>query len=693
MSAIVVTALVAIPTAEADTLIARAAKAAASGDFLTALAYADSALAHSHGDDVRQLTAARDSYGGRWALQLLDALGSLTDANAEVAFGRLTATRNVLATDHLTSRPLDEAITVATNLLLARAKTLEASGDLAEAEALLAALVTETHAHADEQAQLRARATTIRLAQAPSAADRPAHPGATILHLQAAARYGDVPSADLAAAHAQADARTQLVVTGTTNGACFGQEHAFDRAPVAGLGVPVHLAIDVTACTTQGPAVEEGSASLSYTQASTEMVPRSHIENKGYECHTVATAQGATTYVSSYEQPGCAMPLFVVVEDAPERREIDVTATETVSTSKTRYSAHAAAHTVVTWPGGSLEHDDAGEGASTSLAYGSPEHAVAPPSQPAATAEAAGAVAVTDLANRVYAVTVDVRARLAQLAIGRAAASSDPLFVEDELVIAALLTSTAPPELVSYVREHYGMTESELRAALFGTAVALPELGQAITKPEISSDDILDEERTHRALFLSSATGRSSAAISLDFGYSRSMGTNKDDHGAFVFAFNYFGTYPDASRVSASWIADIRYGRGGLLDGRFGAGGGVNLNGVLLHPFVALGFDRLGLSDPTTLHYAFAAVAEAGLRAGFAIPHLFAADATVARRRRIDVEDDPVVENRVDLELRVQPVILDAQYTQLSTDKSDLTSATLSHETGQLFELLLGFGF
>ncbi|CAN5699518.1 hypothetical protein BH11MYX2_BH11MYX2_36480 [soil metagenome] len=682
--------------ASAETLVSRAATSASEGNFPRALAYADAALAHPHvdGAELRRVGAMRDSFGGRWALQAIDKLGMITDANAEAAFGQLGAIRDALSRDHIASTPLDVAIAKATELLATRVGTLEKAGDLAQAEALLSALVAATKTRSDELAALRARAFERRLSQAPESTARAAHPGSTALHLGAAARYGEAPAAELAAARAALEPITHIVVAGRASGTCMGQEAEAERAASTTTGVPVTVEIQFGQCTSSGPEVTRGSASLSYTRTVTQVIPREHIENKGYECHTEATSAGAVTYTSSYERPGCAMPLFVVVQDEAEKRQVDVTESETVGTTTTHFAAQTAAHVVVTWAGGTLQRDVTGVGDASSKEYDAPVHAMRPTSTGTATVRAAGSDALAKLSTKAYSVADEVRGELANAAVARAAATTDPSRVEDELVSAALLVGTAPAELVALVNARYGMSAEELGAALFGTPYALASLGGAFAMPQASEDEILEDERTYHAMFLATATGRSAYAVGFDVGYARTSAPGKDSRDAFVFAFDYFATFPDDSTFSGSVLFDIRYGRGGLLDGRLGFGGGVNVHGVLAHPFVGIGFDRMGLSGENTLHYATAAVAEAGVRLGFAIPHLFAADATFARRRRLDVGTDPVVENRVDLELRVQPVMLDLQYTQVSSSKSDLTSGlTLDHAQGDVLELLVGYGF
>jgi hypothetical protein len=682
--------------ARADTLIAQASRSAGKGDFLRALVYADAAIAHPHVDAAALATfaLARDSYGGRWVLQTLDQLGPITEGNAAAAFGKLRSIKPVLARDHIASPALDVALTQATNLLFARVHTLEAAGDLAQAEVLMAALVAAMGTHGEELTALRARAHAARLAQAPAERERADHAPTAMLHLQAAARYGEVAPAALQAAIGKTRPLTEIVVGGSASGTCFAEAHELDRAASAAAGVAVHVDIQLSGCDTSGPEVTTGTASLPYTHTSTQLVARQHIENKGYECHTVATDQGATTYTSSYERPGCAMPLFVVVDDAPERRELEVTEHDDVATVDTRYRARASARVVVSWPGGSLAQDVSGAGVSFSRTYGAFAHGQRPaPWTPASAADAHRA-ALKELATNAYAATAGVRARLAAAAIARAEAAADPLLAEDDLVVAALIEGAASPALVALGERRYHMTAAELQAALFGTALALPGLGEAIVAPSVTDAEVVEDERVYRAVFLQTATGRSAYAVSFDVGYARSTGDARAEHGAFLFAFNYFLSFPDGGRFALSTLADIRYGRGGLLDGRLGFGGGVNLSGVLVHPFVGLGFDRLGLTDPTTVRYGTAAVVEAGLRVGLAIPRVLATDATFARRRRLDVGGDPIVENRLDVELRVQPYILGLQYTQLSTAAADLWAGpTLAHQAAQLVEVLVGYGF
>ena len=682
--------------AHGDTLIGKASKAAAAREFLRALTYADAAIAHPHGSDNerRAVIKARDSYGGRWALQTIANLGPITDANADAAFGQLRSMKGVLTADRIASSPVDTALAQAATLLFTRVNTLESAGDLAQAEALLTVLSDADPTRGDALAALRGRVFAARMAQLPAESERTAHAPTTLLHLQAAARFGNVPATMRTSVYERVEPLTKIVVGGSTSGSCFGQEHGADRAAPADSGVPVHVDVQRFGCNTTGPELIADAAELAYTTTVRQSVPHQHIEDKGYECYREADGQGVTTYTSSYQRPGCVMPLIVVVDDAPEIRDIEVTATEVVATTVTKYVARAAAHVVVSWPGGSLEQDVNAVGVDTSTAYDRPAHALRP-TEGAATADRANSRALEDLATTAYAVTGGVKAALATAALARANASTDPLSSEDELIVAALIVRSVSPELVALVDRRYHMSRAELEAALYGTSFPLPQLGESVTTPGVSMSEIDEDERVYHAIFLTSATGRSAYAVSFGFGYARSTGTAKSEHGAFVFEFNFFASYPDSGRVALSTLVDVRYGRGGLLDGRFGFGGGINLHGVLVHPFVGLGFDRLGLSDPTTVHYGVAAVAEVGLRLGFAIPHLFATDATFARRRRLDVASgEPVVENRLDAEFRVQPFVLDLQYTQLSSESSDLLNGpTLAHETAQLFELLLGYGF
>ncbi len=682
---------------QADTLIAQASKYAANGQLLAALVYADAAIAHPHvsAAELRTFVAARDSYGGRWVLQTLDKLGPLVDGNADTAFAQLRSIKALLAPDHIASASLDTALARATTLLFARVDALEAAGDLAQAEALLTALVAAMGTHGDTLTALRARAYTLRTAQVPETRERADHAPTAMLHLQAAARYGAVPEDALRDAIAKTGPLISTVVGGEASGSCFEHPHEIDRVAPAEPGVAVRVEVQLSGCETTGPEVTTATASLPYTRTITQLVARGHIENKGYECHTVATSQGAITYTSSYEQPGCAMPLFVVVEDEPEKHELEITEYDVVATTRTSYTAHAAAHVVVSWPGGSLEQTVSGSGVSSSIAYGQPAHGQRPiPDTPANPTDAHHA-AMAELERNAYGLTSGVSARLAAEAVARAKGASDPLVAEDNLVVAARLAAVASPELIALVDRRYHMTAAELQAALFQLPYSLPALDETIVAPSVTSDELLDDERAYHAIFLKTATGRSAYALSFDVGYARSTGDARVEHGAFVFAFNFFASYPDTGRLAMSTIADIRYGRGGLLDLRLGVGGGLNLYGVLVHPFVGLGFDRLGLpGDATTVRYGTAAVVEAGLRVGLAIPHVLATDATFARRRRLDVGGDPSVENRLDFEIRVQPFVLDLQYTQLSASASDLLGGpALAHESAQLVELLFGYGF
>ncbi len=672
--------------ARGETLIARGAHAAAASDFPAALAYLDAALAHPHvgADELRTFVAARDSYAGRWVLQTLAKLGPLTDANAETAFGQLSSIKRVLDRDHLSNDALDRALAVTTELVLARVDRLEAAGDFGLAEAWLTTLTTATGMAGDKLVQLRARAYAARASEGPEVI---AHPAAALLHLAAAARYapaGFIPTA-LAAARATLADRTTIAIGGSSSGSCFSDRAAIGVAAPAGPGVPVHVDARFTSCTTAGPSVERGTTQLDYPVVEEQLIARDHIVDRGYECYSKVTALGLTTYTSNVSRPGCVMPLYTIEQDPPERRRIESVGHETVGLTRTTYTASAAAHVTATWPGDSIELDIVSTGTSGMVVYDRPEFARPMTDIGTATAAEAQGKALAALQHDAYAIEAQVRGKLAAAAMARAARAADPLTREDELVIAAIVNNRASPELVQLVAQRYHIGASELSAALFERMMELPELGEPLVMREVGADELTEDTNTYRAMFLHSATGRSAYAITFGAGYARSTAIDKAETGAFVFVFDYFASFSIAGPLAWSTLVDVRYGRGGLLETRFALGAGVNLDGVLVHPFVGAGFDRLGFGESATapsLAYDSAFVAEAGVRAGFAIPHLVAIDGAIARRRRSATS--LVAENRFDLELRFQPVSVGLQYTQLLAENG---------QQGQLLEIVGGFGF